>query len=309
MSPQITILQKGDASKKYPFTICFLSNPVIQRSTGGFAVDGICLRPDEFDECVKYSYNCLFGKLPGQAETFLGDPEICERVRVLSIFVADVEIHDRYCLVSEFANGYYLFPRRAMYRPFLSRIDNSVYADVIYAISGSSTHKIAAAQFTNDDENSEGVLFKINGQDRYHRFFNTVPGTIAMHYSQRKLGPIHEFSHALSSYENGMIVDLYSDITPFIPDAINKNRSQPPLPRVFSDYVCSTFNGVLDTDVGRGGLGYPTDWGSFHCKLHNPNLPAIMDNWEGSALWVQCEHDVVTRRFLMDRVRAKLARP
>jgi hypothetical protein len=65
----------------------------------------------------------------------------------------------------------------------------------------------------------------------------------------------------------------------------------------------------LDTDANRGGLGYPSNWGSFHCELHNPNLPGIMDSWRRHPQWVMCEHDRVTRRFLLDRVRAKLARP
>lgn len=105
----------------------------------------------------------------------------------------------------------------------------------------------------------------------------------------------------MSSYNNGTIVDLYVDS----PAGLNK-KAMRPIPSGFAVY-----DGIaLASDPVRDGLGYPADWFTYHCELNDRAYPAVMDNF-----WLahdyapeRCQHDRITRMFLLDRIRAKLRR-
>jgi hypothetical protein len=112
---------------------------------------------------------------------------------------------------------------------------------------------------------------------------------------------LHEFGHALSSYTNGSVVDLYADSSA----GINNKRGNP-MPANFAVY-----NGIgMTTDSTRNGLGYPGSWQSYHCELIDSSFPAVMDNYWLAADGIpeHCQHDKITRQFLIDRLRAKIAR-
>jgi hypothetical protein len=122
-----------------------------------------------------------------------------------------------------------------------------------------------------------------------------------MHFTASSLTAPHEFQHAISSYSNGMIVDLYVDSPP----AVNNKRGRP-IPESYG-----TQNGVaLKSDPNRGSLSYPPTWASYHCEIQDPSNPAIMDNYylASSGVPEVCQNDKVTRTFVVDRVLAKMGR-
>ncbi|HEU0051526.1 MAG TPA: hypothetical protein VFQ39_00070, partial [Longimicrobium sp.] len=143
--------------------------------------------------------------------------------------------------------------------------------------------------------------FVVDGLAFHHRHESLVPGTIAQHASAGSLTALHEFAHALSSYSNGLLADLYVDGS----EGVN-NKHGRPIPATFASYD----GAVFATDPARDGLGYPEGWRSYHCQLHDPEYPAIIDDyWQArDGLSERCQHDQITRRFLLDRVRAKLGR-
>ena len=299
--PEIRVLRAGDTAKPDPFTICVVSNPALEAPwrSGQFILDPLTATKDRFDNSVRYIEQALFGALPDQAETFLGDPSIGPRVRFVSLFVAGLPAADANSLVAQDAMSNLLVARRSVFNAFLAR--HGLAADVVYAISGSESHDRASAWFTSDDDAGPGVPFALDGVWLHHRFRSLIPGTIAQPTTSTSLTALHEFGHALSSYSNGQIVDLYVDSGP----GANNKRGRP-IPLQFAVYDGTVFA----ADGTRDGLGYPPHWQSYHCALHDPVRPAVMDNyWLASdGVPERCQHDEITRRFLLDRVRAKQAR-
>ena len=152
------------------------------------------------------------------------------------------------------------------------------------------------------------VSFIIGPARRLGRYSETF-GTVAIHSSSTSVTALHEFGHALSSYSNGAVTDLYVDSLP----ALNVKRltSGASVPINFADY-----DGIiLAADPTRDGLGYPVGWSSYHCALNNEIVPALMDDyWQAGiahpgSVPEDCEHDQITRRFLRDRMLAKISRP
>jgi hypothetical protein len=299
--PVIRVIRPGDTTKPDPFTVCVVANPALEApwKRGQFVIDLVTGNQSGFDDSVRYVEQALFGMLPGQAETFLGDPAVGSKVRLVSVFAQGLPADDASSLVAEDAVSDLLVARRTRFAPFLARF--GLAADVVYAISQSPGHVRASAWFTSDDDARPGVRFVLDGAVLHHRFHNLIPGTIAQHVTKRSLTALHEFGHALSSYTNGKVVDLYVDG----PAGVNNKRSVS-RPTTFAVYRGTTFA----TDGVRDGLGYPPQWKSYHCELHDPGFPAVMDRYGFAAggMSARCQHDRITRRFLLDRVRAKQSR-
>jgi len=298
-TPVIKVIRPGDTSKPDPFTICIVANPALEapRGAGQFITDPVVSDQPAFDAAVTYIHNCLFGLLPGQGEALLAVPDIAPKVRIVSLFVPGLPPQDANSLVANDSISNQLIARRAMAIPFLSRF--GLTADVVYCVSKSSTHSRATAWFTSDDDAAGGLPFTLDGITFHHRFHHLIPGTIAIHTGASSLTALHEFQHALSSYSNGKIVDLYVQSPP----AVNCKHGRP-IPPSFANY-----NGTnLGSDPTRDSLGYPAGWVSFYCALHNQNVPAVMDNYPLATAPESCENDVITRRFILERLRAKISR-
>jgi hypothetical protein len=299
--PGITVIQQGDA-KPDPFTILIIANPALETpyQSGAFAVDPIAADRSAFDACCVYIITVLFGGLPGQAEKFLGDQALGPKVRVLSLFASGLPPVAENALVGEDSVSDGLLARRDAFVPFLAR--HGLAADVAYAVSLSPTHSRASTFFTTDDDSRPGVGFTLDGVSLSHRFYNLIPGAIALHATASSLTALHEFAHALGSYSNGSIVDLYVDDGP----GVNSKRGRP-VPPTFARYNAEVF----ETAADRDGLGpYPWGWQSYQCERNDPAYPAIMDDYwmAPGGRSVACQHDRITRQFLMDRLRAKLSR-
>jgi hypothetical protein len=304
-TPTIKELRPGDRTKSCPFTIAIVSNPALESPSGSghFVVDPITSNQAAFDTCAAYVNDCLFGRLPGQAEQLLNDPAVAPGVRVVSLFISGLAAVDSNALVAEDSaqKSDLVMTRRIRFKPFLAAYRLS--ADVVYAVTGSTTHTRASSYFTTDDDGKGGVPFTLDGAQYFHRYENLIPGTVALPVTSQSLTALHEFGHALSSYSNGMIVDLYVDDGP----GVNSKRSRP-IPPTFA-----TYNGAgYATDAARDSLGYPPLWQSYHCALIDAGYPAVMDNyWRGGggATPDSCQHDQITRQFLKDRLLAKIGRP
>jgi hypothetical protein len=241
----------------------------------------------------------LLGKLPNQREALLADPTIDPYVRVVSLFAPGLPALDANSLVAQDGVSNLLVARRSRFVPFLS--GHGLQADVAYAVSLSETHDRASAWFTSDDDARPGCPFALDGVTLYHRHYCLIPGTVAIHANSTSLTALHEFGHALSSYSNGAVVDLYVDSSP----GLNNKRGRP-IPATFA-----TYSGIgLPADAVRDGLGYPAGWQSYHAELLDPALPAVMDNyWQApGGVPEHCLHDRITRQFLRERLVVKINR-
>jgi len=300
--PVPNVIRPGDTTKADPFTILVVANPVLESplNSGNFVVDPIMSNSTGFFHCVDYVEQSLFAKLAGQADPMLSDPSIAPVIRLLALFHSGLPADGQFSFVGEDdVSDELLVARRTTIGDFLRA--EGIIADIVYAISGSPTHARATAWFTSDDDTSPGVAFTVDGMTMHHRHRYLIPGTIAMHFTASSLTAPHEFQHAISSYTNGMIVDLYVDSPP----AINNKRKRP-IPAVYGTQNAATLN----SDLTRGTMTYPPTWTSFHCEIHDPNNPAIMDNYYMASSGVPevCQNDTITRAFVLDRIRAKAAR-
>ncbi len=299
--PTIRVLRPGDATKLNPFTIFIIANPALETpwNSGAFDIDPIMGNQPAFDACANYIVTSLFGGLPGQMERLLSEPTIAPRVRVVSLFMPGLPATDQNSLAAQDGVSNMLIARRNVFNPFLTR--GGFFADVAYAVSMSPTHTRASAWYTTDDDTRPGVPFNLDGAMFFHRHYCLIPGTIALPANSKSMTAVHEFGHALSSYSNGALIDLYVDSPP----ALNNKRGRP-IPANFA-----TYSGVLiPSDPMRDSLGYPGSWQSYHPGLISPQFPALMDNYWMAPDHVpeHCQHDKITRQFLMDRLHAKISR-
>lgn len=301
--PMIVVHREGDTSKPDPFTICFIANPALELlKDGSFRKDPVVDDQPAFDDCIAYAIGTLYGHHPGQGERLLASQDIADGVRVTSIFVRDLPATNANSLVSEDDPqlSSQIMVRRTAVRPFLARF--SLDADIAFAVTASATHKWSTAWEATDDDGRGGVEFELDGVKMAHRFFSLVPGTVALHVTERDITPLHEFQHALGSYSNGQVEDLYlmSGV------AVNKKQGRP-IPDEYAVY-----DGVSYTsDKVRNGIGYPPGWTAYHCEPHFPSAPAVMDNYFKAPVnlgSLACENDTITRQFLQGRIRAKLGR-
>lgn len=299
--PVVSKVIRTGAAKPNPFTICIVANPVIEApwNAGTVVKDPLIGQLAAFQAAATYIDSALFGLMPGQQETLLADPALMPFIRVVSLYDDAVPIALQNALVAQDGSSEILVARRTAFSPFLAQY--AINADVAYAVSGSVTHTRASAWFTTDDDTQGGVPFTLDGNQLFHRYNNTIPGTVAIHATASSLTALHEFGHAISSYSNGKILDLYVDS----PAALNNNVGRP-IPASFCSYEGTAFS----TDPVRNGLAYPASWQSYHCELVDPACPAVMDNyWLSSKGPIACLHDAVTKAFIRDRVLAKIKRP
>jgi hypothetical protein len=309
ISPQVQIRVAGaNKPNDNPYTIVIIANPAIESpvDSGKFVPDPILGSPATFEACVQHVMASVFGRLAGQAETFMA--QFSQQIRVISIFDPSLGPTAANALVGEYAMGGLVGPRQAQFTALLAQYKYNgqpVVADVAFAITSSATYNRSSSFYTYDDDSSAGVPFQIDGKTLAHRFANYYPGAVALHSSADSVVALHEFGHAASSWTNGSVKDLYVD-SDMTNGPINI-RAGRPVPAYFADY-----NGtVFQSDLSRDSLGYPAGWNSYHCALVAPASPAIMDDfWRASSNHPEdCMHDEITVRFLTDRIKAIMARP
>lgn len=294
------VLRPG-AAKANPFTICIVANPALEIpwNSGNVVQDPIIGNLPAFQAAATYIDSSLFCLLPGEKENVLADPALLPSIRVVSLYDDTLPVDLNNALVGQDGVSDILVARRTAFAPLLN--DYDIRADVYYAVSASPTHTRASAWFTSDDDSQPGVPFTLDGEALLHRYYYTIPGTVGIHSTSTSLTALHEFGHAISSYSNGQILDLYVDS----PAGLN-NKTGRPIPALFCNYQGAAYA----SDPIRDTLGYPAGWMSYHCELADPGCPAVMDDyWLSPKGPEACLHDEVTKMFIRDRVAAKIGRP
>lgn len=296
----IDVIQPGKPGSANPFTICIIANPAFEapQGSGSYQTDPVLADMAAFAACARYIVNNLFGRLPNQGEVLLGDPAIAPNVRVLAFRDPTLSPIAANALIGLDPYSSLLIPDRNAISAFIA--SRQINADVVYAVSKAPLHTRASAFFTTDDLGRGGVAFSVDADTLTHCYYALVPGTVAIHVSAKELTAIHEFGHAISSYQNGRILDLYADSQP----GINNKRGRP-IPSSFSNY----YGAVVASDPTRDHIGYPAGWQSYHCELSDLANPAIMDNYWKAGVPAACQHDRITRQFIIDRVVTKINRP
>ncbi|MGZ8286984.1 MAG: hypothetical protein ACXW27_15080 [Allosphingosinicella sp.] len=302
----VDVLQPGAAkpSGAWPYTLCIIANPWIEsgRSTNPLIRDPIVNNRPAFDAAASYIVDCITGRLPGQAETMFGT--ISPGWRILTVFDTTRPATKKNALVAH-DNTQMVMPRQKAFEPFLKKFSHpgmgKLRADVAFAVTASATHDRCSAQPTNDENGGPGVSFTVDGRQMVHRHKNKAPGTVAFHVTAASLVPLHEFSHAASSFSNGKITDLYQPA-----EGLNKKRRRS-IPPVFCVYNGQNFASAPDRG---GGIAYPPNSDYYHCAQADPAFPAVMDNYSMAAggQVLRCLHDTLTRRFLLDRIQSIMAR-
>ena len=297
----IRVLHPG-APRPNSYTIIFAANGAIESEAGGsFTSDPVLTNRPGYHAAVTY---CLQNMLL-QTEDLLRAGNLDAEFRIVSIFDPTLTATAANSLVQE------LFPniimtRRSALVPFVSRYDET--ADIVMAITGSTTHTRASAWFTTDDASQPGTPFTYDGVNRTHGHFPSIPGSAALPVTvSTGMTPLHEFGHACSDFNNGMVVDLYVDGSPggFQENKKFRATAGSSIPVDFAIYNGTTYQ----SDQNRDALGYPATWRSYHPALIDPTRPNLMDNyWLAFDSPLRCRLDFLTYAFLTDRIRAKAFR-
>ena len=258
------------APKDAPYTIAFIACPAIRTFAGSLKADPIVSNRPWFHTAVALAVDNLLLS----AEDILRAGGLDRNIQFACIFDGTRTLADGVALVQE-DNTNIISTRREKFRAFTDGY--LVTADVSFAISGSATHTRSSAWFTTDDAAKPGVPFTYDGASHVHGRVASTPGTVALSNTAGGLTALHEFGHASSDFNNGMVDDLYVDgLRPGI--EINKKAraaSTDPIPTTFASYNSVTYN----SDQTRDELGYPIAWTSYHCELLDGARPNMMDNF------------------------------
>lgn len=304
----VNIIREGEGNP--PYTIVFVANPFIAQHGGGFERDEIMGNMELFWQTV---LRCLRAFASNE---LLQLPEIFHRLRFVAIFdEAITDAADQHALCEEVADvGNILAPRENLQivRDFVYRhID---YADVIFAISASRKLTRSAARFT-EESGMPGVPFRFtfggkiteSSNQRLHAYQCEFPGVVGLSaWDDRIKTPLHEFAHAMSSVQNGVIHDEYADTTGQSLDLINKKfRNNPgePIPNHYAEYQLGS-NPVSCYDSDRNRSDKEPDWVSYTPEKEAPDFSCIMD-----VAYDRFRYDKLIFDFMYDRLLTKINRP
>src|ERR1051325_4547897 len=248
----VRVLYTG-AAKDRPYTIAFVANPAIQTEAGAFTADPVLTNRADYHSVVAY---CLRNLLT-VTEDLLRQSGWDGQIRFVSVFDRTLSAVDGNALAHELPPNL-METRRAGLNGFL--LQYREVADIVLVIHGSTTHDRATAWFTTDDGAKPTGALTYDGAARTPGRFPPIPGSAALPLDMDRTGltPLHETGHAASDFDNGRVIDLYSDglTAGFVVN--RKTRAMPtdPVPANFA-----TYNGtVFASDPGRDGLGYPSPW-------------------------------------------------
>jgi hypothetical protein len=344
---QIAILvEKGNtnprARHKESFTVLIVANPFLEANEVApeYETDPIVSEPNLFQAKVE----CILDSLR-QSEVV---KQFIQDIRFVAIFdpdkantddldkqrqralcfkdPLDVIIEPRQRIYQQQENGKYKVIEERLnnfleiYKPELERVD------IVYAVTASTTHTRSSALYTVDLESSTAKKFRITAREKnrnvvfdfdgYHEPRCEVPGMIAYSaWDNRLKTPLHEFAHAMSSTDNGLIVDEYHDremIRTTDRLVINKRhatdqtdengngRIEPSeLPPIFVEYREDGDRSTsFLTDLERL---QPEYWRSFVPQRRYARIPCTMDR-SGDL----CEFDRMLAFFMEKRLQTKV---
>lgn len=285
-----------------PYTFVLAASPAIEASSGGTVTsDPVLTNRSEFHDIVRH---CLENLLT-VTEILLRSESFEANIRFVAIFDSTQPATIGNALVHNI-NPNLLEPMRDRLNSFVGRYWEN--PDIVFCISGSTTNTRASAWFTTDDNVRPGVAFNYDGTGRTHRRFTDIPGSAALSTEMDTTGltAIHEFGHAASDFNNGMVIDLYVDgtRTGFVVNKKMRALATNPIPANFGTYDSTAFQ----SDQNRDGIGYPGTWTSYHPALLDATRPNLMDNYWLAAQPQRCRLDGLTFDWFSDRLRAKILR-
>jgi hypothetical protein len=289
--------------KTEPYTFVFAATPAIQSPGGGpVSADPVLTNRTNFHDIVRH---CLANLLT-LTESLLRTDNFEANIRFVAIFDTTQGATTANALVGQVAPNL-IEPLRYRLNGFVGRYAEN--PDIVFCISANTTNTRASAWFTTDDDSRLGVNFTYDGVTGTHRRFTDVPGSAAISTLMDTTGltAIHEFGHAASDFNNGMVIDLYVDGTRsgFVVNKKMRAKATDSIPNNFATYGGTTFQ----SDQNRDGLGYPNTWTSFHPALVDTTRPNLMDNyWQAVSQIQRCRIDGLTFNWFADRLRAKILR-
>lgn len=207
------MIQPGSGSN--PYTIVFVANPRILKEDKTLERDPIIDNQELFFRVVT---RCLRSFVNNE---LLRLPEIISRLRLLAVF-RDEET----ALCEEVAAGIEILApltEVAVLKEFVMSTaeltDKLPEVDIIFVISASDYLTRSSARFTKDRFNRADRNFELTFSPDLatfttmkHASLAELPGVAAISaWDERLKTPVHEFAHAMSSLENGAIVDEYVD--------------------------------------------------------------------------------------------------
>lgn len=297
-------LQPGEP-KPDPYSVVFVANPGIESTGGGsFTPDPILTNRPGYHSVVNHCLRNLFGV----TEDLFRTANMDARMRFTSVFDTTRPANSANSLAHKIPASNLMETRRTVLAPFLASY--GLAADVVFVIHGSTTHTRASAWYTTDDHAKGSTAYTYDGVARKHGHFAKTPGSAAIAQSGSKSGLtiIHEFGHAASDFNNGIVFDLYNDATNPGTFLVNKKfRSVVggAIPTNFATYN----RAVYLSDPARDGLGYPTSWKSYHADPVDGTRPNLMDDyWQAFDDPQLCRFDKLTAQWYLDRLNAKLTR-
>ena len=190
----------------------------------------------------------------------------------------------------------YVLPRRDAVVAMLASL--GMNPDIVFLVTESQLYYLAHSWGTTDDDSRGGIATTCDGMAITHRFYHTIPGTVALNVINNQMTAAHEFGHAFSSYTNGFVTDLYRD-----GDAKFNRKVGRPIPNAFAEYGGINYL----SDKQRNSLGYDPDCSTtYHPALVDPAQPALMDNYHEGVM--SSQHDKITKAYVLDRIAAKVSR-
>lgn len=163
------------------------------------------------------------------------------------------------------------------------------YSDVIMVISGSKEFIRSSARFTEEEDPAGGepFIYKNNTPpdiNKNHPTDAKLPGLAALWAGDDRLKtPVHEFAHAMSSYQNGPIVDEYDDKGegrfPFMVNKQFRSAATDAIPKHFAKYgLAAAFNdGCVEYCSDRTRADKEPGWRSYVPERVAPGYSSIMD--------------------------------
>ena len=297
----VRVLYTGQP-KPRPYTVVFVANPSIQTEAGAFVADTVLTNRATYLEVVCY---CLQNLLT-VTEDLLRQGDWDRQIRFVSVFDGTLAAGDANSLAHEL-NPNLMETRRDRLNAFLSRYGET--ADMVFVMHDSGTHDRATAWYTTDDTARAATAYTYDGGARTHGHFPSTPGSAALplNMDQTGLTPFHEYGHAASDLNNGMVFDLYVDgVSGFMVNKKARALSTDAIPANFASYNGTAYA----SDQNRDGIGYPAAWTSYHPALMDAAHPNLMDNyWMAAGGNPQvCRLDHLTYAWFTDRLRAKMNR-
>ncbi|MCK6623120.1 MAG: hypothetical protein HUU32_16080 [Calditrichaceae bacterium] len=304
----VSIIQEGAGAN--PYTLAIVANPVIYIPAENRFEEDPAIRDEAL--FTKAALRCLKSIAEND---LLRLPEISSRLKIVAVYDKNIAENDTHALCEAFERiTNVIAPREDLNRVDSYLKDRGVTADVVFVISGSEELTRSSARFSEEaPDNLSGKEFQLSGHFaaspmlRRHPLTANLPGVAAISaWDDRLKTPMHEFAHAMSSVQNGAILDEYDDrIFSSLEFAVNKSSrgsATDPVPALFAKYGLT---GEEPTPYysDRQRRDKEANWTSYVPEKRSPHVSCTMD-----LAYYDDEFDRLIFDFMYDRIMAKMER-